>query len=77
MAEMEGKCPYCMAEMEPGFIQSSKFLIWDTVEAELFVLPSASGFRLTNGLFSKHSVKSYYCKTCGILITPLPKGLKE
>lgn len=76
MAELDGKCPYCMSEMEPGFIQSSKFLIWDTVEAELFVLPSTNGFRLTNGLFSKHSVKSNYCKKCGVLITPLPQDLK-
>lgn len=71
------KCPYCMSEMEAGFMQSSRAIIWDPEEAEVFILPTAGGFRLTKGLVRKQSVPSSYCKNCGIFITPLPEHCKK
>lgn len=71
------KCPYCDNEMAPGYLQSSRALVWDTEILHDVILPRSSGdgMILTKKLsFSKAlAIESHFCKGCNILLSPLAK----
>lgn len=65
-------CPYCGKEMRAGYLQSSRYLVWDPEIKYGAILPGKEGFCLTRKLFSENAVPSRYCEHCCLLITPRP-----
>lgn len=67
------KCPYCGDEMQAGYLQSSRPLVWDPSVLGDVVAPETGngGFYVTKGLFKRNCVKTAYCAHCELLITPL------
>ena len=67
------KCPYCGNEMQSGYLQSSRPLVWGPSVLEDSILPETEngGFYVTKGLFKHNCVTSYFCAECGLLLTPL------
>ena len=60
------KCPYCEAEMEQGFIQSSRGLIWSKSKKTLFFLADDDDIDLTSSLnfLSGSRAVAYLCRRC-------------
>lgn len=64
------KCPYCGADMVPGYLQSSRMLVWDREKLSDVILPSSDGGRcLTKRLARTHAIRSYLCENCDILLS--------
>ena len=59
-------CPYCEAEMEQGFVQSSRGFIWSKSKRKLFFLAGDDDIDLTsssNFLTGSRAV-AYLCRRC-------------
>lgn len=70
-------CPYCQEEMKNGYLQSSRSLVWSSVELSGIILPREEGdFHVTTGMF-KHVIESKYCPHCKILVSFLTTKSKE
>ena len=61
-------CPYCRAEMEPGYLMAGNSLNWNPKE-QLINLPDREngGFRLAWN-WGAVSVPSNYCPACNVII---------
>lgn len=67
------QCPWCGEEMKDGYLQSSRTLVWSSIELSGFILPREEGdFRVSPSMF-KNIVPSKYCPHCGILISQILK----
>lgn len=61
-------CPYCGAEMTPGYIQSRDGVYWDTKKRLVAALPPRGGDAVIlgtgGGPFSGAAVLAYHCTKC-------------
>jgi len=66
------KCPYCHAEMEKGYLKSSRMMHWGS-ERELGYV--RNDIHLTKsvwkGMVEGCFAESYYCRTCRNIMVPL------
>ena len=59
------RCPYCKKEMEYGFVQSSKEIIFsDDKRKSPFVGPRDGDIRLTSGFWAPATCKAWHCPEC-------------
>lgn len=67
--KMDGICPYCGNEMQSGFLQSGKPIMWAEDEKSLSFLPSGdSEYQVSRGLLEGCFAETYFCKNCDIFI---------
>jgi hypothetical protein len=67
-------CPYCGKEMEDGYLQSSRFIVWSSIKLSGCILPQEKGDFKASGGIVRQLLPSHYCRLCNILISrPLTK----
>ena len=66
------RCPYCKQEMEQGYIQSARPIIWDKEVLEIIIsLKKNRGFYVTKKNFDTNHFEAYYCCDCNLLVSQL------
>ena len=61
------KCPYCDREMEKGFIQGARGVLFSPDEKMLFYTISKKDIKITGSIFELAS-PAHYCYNCDCLI---------
>ena len=62
------KCPYCETEMEQGFIQGARGVIWSKIKKRLFLVAEDDDIDITSGfLFGSHAT-ACLCRKCKKII---------
>ena len=64
------KCPYCNLEMEQGYVQSQRPIVWSTRKKRIAIIPdSPTDIGVTGEGWGGCYAESFYCRTCNKLIT--------
>ena len=63
-------CPYCGKQMQTGYLQSSRRIIWSPEKKEGIVMASNEGdINFPSGIINGSCVESWHCAGCKKLIT--------
>ena len=66
------RCPYCDQEMELGYLQSARPILWDKEVLEIIIAPKNNrGFYVTKKNFEPNHFEAYYCCDCNLLVSQL------
>lgn len=57
-------CPCCNTEMERGFLQGGRMLLWAKRRHKLSLLPRDEDVVLGENYFAAVTLKAYICKQC-------------
>lgn len=67
--KIDGICPYCGNEMQSGYLQSGKPIIWAAEEKSLVFSASRDNeYTVSHGLLEGCFAETYFCKNCDIFI---------
>lgn len=67
--KLSGTCPYCGNEMQRGYLQSGKPIIWAKDEKALtFQVSGDNEYTVSHGLLEGCYAETYFCKNCDIFI---------
>lgn len=59
------KCPYCDKEMEKGFVQSARTVLYTTEKNEgLFTIKAKGDIVLTSNNWTNPTCIAYHCRDC-------------
>ena len=59
------KCPYCGKEMEKGYVQSARPVIWSRNKKKLlFTATAADDFTISEGYLNGCFAEAYHCSKC-------------
>ena len=65
-------CPYCNANMEKGYLQSSHQAIWSGKKKKICFLPDEEGdIKVTKGIWNGSFADAWVCRKCGKMIVDL------
>ena len=63
------KCPYCGTEMETGYVQSMKEIIYSAnLHTNLFMLPKKGNIKLTHDVWAPAMCTASRCAACKKII---------
>ena len=57
-------CPYCESEMEQGFIQGARGVIWSKHKKRLSLLAVDDDIDVTSGFWFGGHADAYLCRNC-------------
>lgn len=67
--KLSGTCPYCGSEMQGGYLESGKPIIWAKDEKTLtFQAGGDNEYVVSHGLLEGCYAETYFCKNCDIFI---------
>ena len=66
-------CPKCGTEMESGYIQAGRLIIWTPEKHKLSLLPRSNEKDLVvaENFWTLATAPSYKCHQCSFLLTPI------
>lgn len=63
------KCPYCSREMEKGYVQSARPVIWSLNKKKLlFIATEADDLTISKGYLNGCFAEAYHCSKCKKII---------
>lgn len=59
------KCPFCHEEMKPGYVQSTRQIMWEKIKDMIFMPDDKKDeFYISEGVWSGFFAEVEYCNKC-------------